>query len=53
MSDSEQAQRARVMRCAEMTKRALDRKDQASVNNWVHQFKIEVRRLCEIKDGAK
>ena len=43
-------QKARVLRAAEMVKRALDRRDQVGVNNWLAQFKVEVERLNVIKE---
>jgi hypothetical protein len=46
-------QKARVLRAAEMVRRALDRRDQVGVNNWLAQFKVEVDRLVEIKEGNK
>ena len=47
--DATERQKARVMRAAEMARRALDRRDQVGVNNWLAQFKVEVDRLNEIK----
>ena len=51
--DSEEFQKKRVLRAAEMCKRALDRRDQVSVDNWIAQFKVEVKRLNEIKEESK
>lgn len=42
-------QKRRVMRAAEMIRRALDRRDQVGLNNWLAQFKVEVERLNAIK----
>lgn len=46
-------QKAKVMRAAEMVKRALDRRDQVGVNNWLAQFKVEVERLNSVKKEDK
>ena len=47
--DGFEFQKSRVMRAAEMTRRALDRRDQDGVNRWMAQFKVEVDRLTAIK----
>lgn len=51
--DAAEFQKMRVMRAAEMCKRALDRNNQALVNHWIAQFKVEVQRLNEVKEEGK
>ena len=48
MTEEEKWQRARINRASEMARRALARRDQTSVNHWVAQFAVEVRRLNAI-----
>lgn len=49
--DAAEWQKMRVLRAVEMVRRALHRRDQAAVNSWMAQFKIEVDRLGAIRKG--
>ena len=45
MTDSIHWQKARIMRAAEMARRAAQRGDATNRDHWVAQFAVEVRRL--------
>ena len=49
--DAAEWQKMRVLRAAEMVRRALHRGDQEKVDLWMAQFKVEVERLSAIKKG--
>lgn len=48
-ANAEEWQKMRVIRAVKMVRRALHRRDQAAVDSWMTQFKIEVERLSAIR----